>query len=810
VRFDFGSFLIGALAGFLLACVLFATAYRYRARLYELRDRLVERLKDFQQRLSSGTDDRYRQDMTNYWQSAHLAGSLIALNDILITPRFWADTPPYEPDKDEDYDLTHVVPASPDYPELAGAYQAPGPTARDLARGAGHFVILGKPGAGKTIALTFIGLKAAAKDPDYFPEPVLPVMAHVGDLELPLAEKTDPAQPLIDAASTKLGAITGPAFPGMCRTALKRGEALLLLDGLDDLPSAHQALVVEWLRNFITAYPQNRIIATGPLAGFASLLNLDFVPVAIGGWSIPDYRSLVDKWVATWTAMLTARKRQPKDKAEPALVAGWLSGGSVGRTPLEVTLKIWTGLAGDAEGPRPVDWIESYAKRFARAPESRKAFEKIAGPLLLHDRYGLARDKLTGAINAARAEVPNPSNADPEDVVDELAGRGGLLAKRAGGRYSFAHPLVAAYLAAKFSAVNESPEAVASYQQNPAWAGALRFYAALANAAPLVAQRLSAPPDAMQSDLFTIASWLADAQPSASWRADVFRKLAQYFVNTGMPANLRSRAVCALVAARDETVLKLFKQSLTNKDPSARQYAAVALGAMGDNSAVPDLIKLLHTDEDLFVRFAAALALAVIGDQASIEGLGHALLEGTEQMRKAVCEALALHPTDGHVILRDAIKDEDVAVRRGAVAGLARVGSQPWVMEILDKLFINDSQWIVKSSAEAAVKDLREPPDKSPKPLPAFDKTGWLVAYVAGKGRGVPTGAAARLTMLDALKDGEEPVRIAAADHLGRVAATDAVPLLAAAVRDGSQHLRDMAYKALVNIGLATGQKVSI
>ena len=805
MQFDFVSFLIG----FITASALYAAAYRYRARLYVLRDRGLTWFRDLQQRLTSGTDFRYRQDVTNIWQSAHLAGSLLALNDLLIPPRFWADTP-FEPGKEEETDLTHVVPATFDFTELAGAYQATGPTARDLGRAASHIVIVGKPGAGKSVALTYLGLRAAAKDEICFPTPVLPVMVHAGDLELPLTEKTDVAQPLLDAATAKLGALTASAFPGFCRNALKTGTVLILLDGYEDLPPAHQSLVIEWLRNFMAAYPKNRMIASGPINGFAPLLNLGFVPVAISGWSALDYRALVDKWVAAWSAMLTARKRRPKDEIDPALVAGWLSGGSLGRTPFEVTLKIWTGLAGDAEGPRPVDWTETYFKRFVRAPEARKAFERTAGPLLMHDRYGLPRDKWVAAINSARAEVSNPSTADPEDVIDELAGRGGFLAKRSGGRYTFAHLLVGGYLAAKYAAINESPEAMIEAQSQPTWIPVLRFYAALANAAPVVAHRLSAPPDAVQSDLFLAASWLGDAPPDAQWRADVFRRLAQFFINAQMPGHLRMRAVCALVATRDEMVSKLFKQSLTSKDAAARQYSAAALGVMGDNTAVPDLAKLLNDDQDLYVRWAAALALAAIGDQQALEALGHLLIGGNEGLKRMVCEALALHPTDGHDMLREAVSEQDVSLRRGAVAGLARIGPQPWVRELLNKTFLGDEQWIVKSSAEAALKDLDEPPDRTPRALPPFDQTGWLIKYMASKGRGVPNGPAARMTMLDVLKDADEEVRMAAADHLGRLGATDALPLLTAAARENSRALREVAYKALANIALATGQKITI
>ncbi|MEK6573831.1 MAG: HEAT repeat domain-containing protein, partial [Chloroflexota bacterium] len=59
-------------------------------------------------------------------------------------------------------------------------------------------------------------------------------------------------------------------------------------------------------------------------------------------------------------------------------------------------------------------------------------------------------------------------------------------------------------------------------------------------------------------------------------------------------------------------------------------------------------------------------------------------------------------------------------------------------------------------------------------------------------------------------KENDDVLRMAAADHLGRIAATDAIPLLTAAARASSPNLREVAYKALVTVAMATGQKVAI
>ena len=63
--------------------------------------------------------------------------------------------------------------------------------------------------------------------------------------------------------------------------------------------------------------------------------------------------------------------------------------------------------------------------------------------------------------------------------------------------------------------------------------------------------------------------------------------------------------------------------------------------------------------------------------------------------------------------------------------------------------------------------------------------------------------------LIQALQEGDENIKVAAAEHLGRLIAADAVPALSAAAREASPAVRDTAYQALTYIALATGQRVT-
>ncbi len=154
---------------------------------------------------------------------------------------------------------------------------------------------------------------------------------------------------------------------------------------------------------------------------------------------------------------------------------------------------------------------------------------------------------------------------------------------------------------------------------------------------------------------------------------------------------------------------------------------------------------------------------------------------------------------------------EDYALR-GGVAALAPKGRKshigpPWRRHGAAEIFSGEKLTPRMSPRELWSRQSREAQGML---LSLTSAACMGITYVASKGRGVPAGAAARMTMLDALKEAEDPVRIAAADHFGRLGAADAIPLLTAAARDGSLPLREAAYRALCNIAMTTGQRVLV
>jgi HEAT repeat protein len=219
------------------------------------------------------------------------------------------------------------------------------------------------------------------------------------------------------------------------------------------------------------------------------------------------------------------------------------------------------------------------------------------------------------------------------------------------------------------------------------------------------------------------------------------------------------------------------------------------LGAARDEEAVPALLEAITRDRELFVRQAACLALAGIGTQPALEGLGQALLTADEGVRLAAGEGLACHPDEGYEMLRDALEMDNLLTRRAAVFGLARV-PEPWALEALEKVQVDDAQWVVRGAAAEAASRRRNPPWKVVPPLHELAELPWLVAYAAREGLGVAPGRPALEMLRRVLASGTTEEKLAALDAIGWSGTEEFTLELDAALRSDDSHMRDAAFEA--------------
>ena len=112
----------------------------------------------------SGT--RYERDLRDFLRFRHLAGTRLALRDVLVEPRFLRGRPANtELRQDEEgvlieTDIYRVIPMTHQFPAIYASFNMDTIGLQDIGTGNRHVAILGVPGSGKSTALATLGLIA--------------------------------------------------------------------------------------------------------------------------------------------------------------------------------------------------------------------------------------------------------------------------------------------------------------------------------------------------------------------------------------------------------------------------------------------------------------------------------------------------------------------------------------------------------------------------------------------------------------------------------------------------------------------------
>lgn len=162
-------------------------------------------------------------------------------------------------------------------------------------------VLRGEAGAGKTTLLRWLAVRAATHS---FP----PLLASWNDCVpflIPLRKWASEGFPPLDQFLGDLERTVGRPPPGWVRKQLRSGRALLLIDGVDELPQARRAAMLEGLSRLVAQYPLPRYIVTSrPLAvsqrewsEWAKWTEkAEFSPVALREMDQSTSELLIDRW----------------------------------------------------------------------------------------------------------------------------------------------------------------------------------------------------------------------------------------------------------------------------------------------------------------------------------------------------------------------------------------------------------------------------------------------------------------------------------------------------------------------------------
>ena len=277
-----------------------------------------------------------------------------------------------------------------------------------------------------------------------------------------------------------------------------------------------------------------------------------------------------------------------------------------------------------------------------------------------------------------------------------------------------------------------------------------------------------------------------------------------------------------------ERVTQLLIEQLDYEEVETRKAAVIALGRIGDSSAVPALVSVLTGDDELAI--VAAGALGKIGDRRAFEALLGMLDHTDGAVRQAVIAAInslghpemaaralrLLNDPNPHVresavkiagyfgyaectdLLLERCRDTDENVRRAAIEHIPYLDDDR-VVPILIEAMENAPPRVRAAAAGAFAQVERDPALLYL--LGALNDSDSWVRYFAARS----IGHHRYMESLDALTevaktDGASYVRIAAVDSLGKIAGLRAVAALTSFIESSDLDLARAALKSLGQI----------
>ncbi|MCT9088386.1 NACHT domain-containing protein [Streptomyces sp. ASQP_92] len=339
--------------------------------------------------------------------------------------------------------------------------------------GNSRLLLRGPAGSGKSTLVQWLALNAARRT--FGPELadwnrcvpfVLRLRAFTSAASLPMP------QDFLQAAGVPLT----PA-PGWAGQLLSEGRALVLVDGVDEVPMRLRARTEAWLKSLVTAFPAARyVVTTRPSAVSEDwLAGQGFVAHSLLPMEREDVRAFVAHWHASARLACPApEERERLDTYEASLLTAVASRRDLGRlatNPLMCALLCALNRDRRMQLPRArKELYDAALDMLLVRRDTEREITGVEGVTLTRDeqtallqrlaywliRNGLAeadRDEVASMVTEWLGAMPQVTG-DPDHVFAHLLIRSGLLREPMPGAVGFVHRTFQDYLGAK-AAVEE-------------------------------------------------------------------------------------------------------------------------------------------------------------------------------------------------------------------------------------------------------------------------------------------------------------------------------------------------------------------
>lgn len=338
--------------------------------------------------------------------------------------------------------------------------EQPRPDGLDVANKEKYLMVLGNPGTSKTIFLQKVGLEAlkGRKNGEYQHD-CIPVFLELRDEKFKSGEID-----LIAAIALEFQNCGLPEYQECTKKLLDKGRLLILLDGLDEVPSDRLNLMTTQIRNLVDRYSDNRFVVSCRTAAYRNFNNFRrFINAATADFDDGQIKTFISKWFEShsqpeWGQQCWSKLNSGEHKATKELT----------RTPLLLTLicilfkkrgefpnkratvyneALWT-LLSEWDASKEIVRSTPYKGMDTKCKEVMLA--EIAHDNFIADKLIFQQGEITQQIESILGEMlPDEKSIDGRVVLRGIEEQPGILVGIADDIYSFSHPTFQEFLTAK-------------------------------------------------------------------------------------------------------------------------------------------------------------------------------------------------------------------------------------------------------------------------------------------------------------------------------------------------------------------------
>jgi hypothetical protein len=576
----------------------------------------------------------------------------------------------------------------------------------------------------------------------------LPVFINIAELDYLGGTSHD----LLDQITAKLHEIDPKINQDILSLLLKRflssKSLLLLLDGLDELPSDLFHRAVNFIGLICKQYPDLKIVtATGPYYA-GELFKLGFADHSIQVPSPSQRSELVRVWTQAWDQINSSDANEPTMRQISSL---WLMQASRSRSILEITQEIWSTLAFDHQAGHCND-LYDYVNRVTRELVSWETLQEIAVQIKQQKNAGITRNELITLIekdNVTQAIIRKKEDGQASgstsqnnftvaisttgEIVDLLIEEN-FFAEQTNGNLAFGNPAILSYLLGCSSL----------YQPSIKWKNLL--------VSPMEISIL----EYSHAEKTYIADWIADEDPylfrnlllayrrirndkqPLKYFSILAKKVLPLVLDESLPSTIRFK-LFTFFSLDPQSHMQLVDRLKKHPSPTVRQMAAFGFGRVKNADVVRSIAELI-SDHDSSVGMAGCISAFRIFDKECVDILLETLVNGRDVLRNFVAELMAFNPMYGYSILKELAENGNIQTKKAAINGLRLIGEK-WATDMLEKISTSDEQWFVRDAASHALETKWSLSHYVPSTRTEPDQTSWLIKFASQEGQSIPAGA---------------------------------------------------------------------